>query len=172
MHTQNDNRSEQPQQQTTAAFCTKLLFRENPSKCTRRKMQSAPFNKQNRLRSNEKCLQDGEPLANRPPHVFPTNLLLQAIVCFLLSPSKHSVNAAGDRQLWKLPSFHSSTRTSHGCGHNEHPHRALGLLTSPEQRSDRPISTQHSHDALFVVRARIPSRLLYKTESTLRETAM
>lgn len=114
MHTQNDNRSEQPQQQTTAAFCTKLLFRENPSKCTRRKMQSAPFNKQNRLRSNEKCLQDGEPLANRPPHVFPTNLLLQAIVCFLLSPSKHSVNAAGDRQLWKLPSFHSSTRTSHG----------------------------------------------------------
>lgn len=77
-------------------------------------MQSAPFNKQNRLRSNEKCLQDGEPLANRPPHVFPTNLLLQAIVCFLLSPSKHSANAAGDRQLWKLPSFHSSTRTSHG----------------------------------------------------------
>lgn len=53
------------------------------------------------------------PLVTVPQHEFPTNLLLQAIVCFLLSSSKHSVNAAGDRQLWKLRSFHSCTRTSH-----------------------------------------------------------
>lgn len=113
---------------------------------------------------------DGEPLGNRPPACI-SNQLAPAGYCLLPSvPIQAQCECSRRSPAVEAPIFpfehqdipqHPDTQPW-CCRHNEHPHRAQGLLTSPEQRSEARFQQQHSHDGVFVIRARIPSRLLNK----------